>query len=568
LSKADHFYPEAVMDSRDKNPQAGIGFIELLVTIVLAGLVFAAIVPMFVLAQKKNSADNMRNIALQVAQDKTEKIRQLDYDAITLANLQSSSFASGQFGPAFIARSGGGSTRTLHIAYTVSLMPSGSSAGSEKYKKVVVDVYWDAPPSPVKHAVLQTYVYKQYAGPGITSFTVSTLTQIDESHTYIMNASVQLRVVISDADIGAMNAGGNPSGWVRFVVNSYNGTQVLYQDVATPQVGQPAVYTLAWDATASPDGIYSFKATAYSMNGFAGNTMTVAYRLELGPPDPPTNLVASPGDTLVTLTWTPPPDADLAYYQLWRGLASGAEAMAVGNLTAATYVDTGLTNDTRYFYFVKAVDDLGNVSSPSDEVSVKPKIPHDDVPPTVPGAFSVAKVPSAPTVRLSWTASTDSGDPASGLAGYSLERSANGTSNWAVIYAAGPADLQYNDSGAGYSTRWYYRVRAYDNAGNYSAYTAVLSALTDAIPTYSLTVNNTNSSAGLYVVVQNAGTGMWYDQGGNAYTSRPGDVTIKKNKSAVWSSLPAGTYMVYGSRASTTTQSVDLNGGNNSVDFP
>ena len=62
---------------RARRGARGFSFVELLVTIIIAGIAFAAMVPLFVQAQQKNSADNVRNISLQIAQDKIEKIRQL-----------------------------------------------------------------------------------------------------------------------------------------------------------------------------------------------------------------------------------------------------------------------------------------------------------------------------------------------------------------------------------------------------------------------------------------------------------------------------------------------------------
>ena len=61
---------------------AGFSFVELLVTIIIAGIAFAAMVPVFVGAQQAASGDLMRNAALQLAQDKLEKVRGLDYDLI------------------------------------------------------------------------------------------------------------------------------------------------------------------------------------------------------------------------------------------------------------------------------------------------------------------------------------------------------------------------------------------------------------------------------------------------------------------------------------------------------
>ena len=66
---------------------SGVSMVELVVTVILAGIVFASMVPLFISAEVKSSGDQMRNIALNLAQDRIEKVRQLDFDQITLANL-------------------------------------------------------------------------------------------------------------------------------------------------------------------------------------------------------------------------------------------------------------------------------------------------------------------------------------------------------------------------------------------------------------------------------------------------------------------------------------------------
>ena len=55
------------------NRGAGFSFVELLVTIIIAAIAFAAMVPVFVGASQKASGDKARNIALNVAQDRLEK---------------------------------------------------------------------------------------------------------------------------------------------------------------------------------------------------------------------------------------------------------------------------------------------------------------------------------------------------------------------------------------------------------------------------------------------------------------------------------------------------------------
>jgi type II secretory pathway pseudopilin PulG len=557
----------------------GFSLVELLVTVVLAGMVFAAMVPMFILAQQSNAGDNMRTIALQTAQDKIEKIRQLDYDQIaadsgnptSLPNLYNPAFGGSQFGPSFVADTGG-VTKTLHIDYSVTPMPAGSPAGQEQYKKVIVDVYWDGQPAPVKHVILQTYVYRQYAGPQIVIFDVEPLDLIDENTVYITSSSVQLDATVNPTDITSMNAGGTPSGLVRFTVNAYNGAQVGYAEVTSPVSGLPGVYRYDWDASAAPDGEYIFRAVAFSRSRFEGNTVSVAYRLERGAPPAPTGLVAEAADELITLSWDSSPAGDLDHYELWRGDSSGGETLLADDLTSASYIDSGLLNGQTYYYYVKAIDDLGNASPASAEVFAAPAPQVDTVPPSVPGDFAVVKNgASQPSIRLSWSASIDSGTPTSGLLCHQIERSASGSGPWTTIDAnVSPTAIAYIDSTAGWASTWYYRVRALDIAGNSSSYTSALAATTDPQPVYPLTVRNDHSTSTLYVRVQAVATGLWYRTTGVSQTTPPAEVSIaKKGKTATWSNLPAGVYNVFGRySSSTTTKLGDVSAGATTVVFP
>ena len=84
----------------ERGTSRGFSLVELLITIVLAGIVFAALVPVFVSAQKASSGDKARNVATNIAQDRIEKIRLLGFDQIVddASHLRSSTFAGGQFG--------------------------------------------------------------------------------------------------------------------------------------------------------------------------------------------------------------------------------------------------------------------------------------------------------------------------------------------------------------------------------------------------------------------------------------------------------------------------------------
>ena len=567
------------MNGHTRRSEAGFSFVELLITIVIAGIAFAAMVPLFVQAQEANSADQARNIALQVAQDKIEKVRQLDYDQLTQGNLESATFAGGQFGTTWdFVRDG--TTKTYTIQYTVSPVPANAAAGQEKYKKVQVRVTWTAPPSPVKAAVLQTLVYRQYAGPEIQSVTVgppSIFDTTDPDVPTIIGSPVVIDVVLSPEDIASMNASDpDPAkrGWVKFTVSPYTGGgPVAAEEVRTIYNNLPGHYQYVWDNSAAADGIYKFEMTAVSAKSMQGSTATSQFYVTLLNPPAPTGLIATPGNGQVSLSWDVPGIGDLDHYELWKGTASGGETLLT-TLANPSYTDTAVTNGTPYYYQVLVVDTDGNKSSFSAELSATPAVQADTVAPTVPTNLTAVKLAGTGTINLAWTPSTDLGTPATGVAGYVIERSPNGTSGWVQLQGSYP-NITYPDYSAGWSSTWYYHVAAIDNAGNTSAFSARVGPVTtDPQPKYSLTVNNTQG-VGIYVWVQNVGTGEWYSTAGVAQGTKPAGQNIKKNKSAIWSNLPSGVYI--GPTPAPPSGGVpelpskngsgDLTAGNNTISF-
>jgi prepilin-type N-terminal cleavage/methylation domain-containing protein len=120
----------------------GFSLIELLVTILIAGVVFAAMVPFFANALKASSRDQDRNVAANIAQDRIEQIRllaytSLGYTSVTQANLISppspqDKFGDGKFGTTYTLADGS----TYSVGYSVS--PSASPYAAKKI--VVVSV--------------------------------------------------------------------------------------------------------------------------------------------------------------------------------------------------------------------------------------------------------------------------------------------------------------------------------------------------------------------------------------------------------------------------------------------
>ena len=106
---------------RAKRAERGFSMVELLVTVVLAGIIFAAMVPVFASALKRTAGDALRVTENNIAQDRIEQVRLLNYSDITQANLNSppspaSEFGDGRFGPTYYVA---GNSRPYAILYTV-----------------------------------------------------------------------------------------------------------------------------------------------------------------------------------------------------------------------------------------------------------------------------------------------------------------------------------------------------------------------------------------------------------------------------------------------------------------
>ncbi|MBL7066980.1 MAG: VCBS repeat-containing protein [Candidatus Marinimicrobia bacterium] len=95
-------------------------------------------------------------------------------------------------------------------------------------------------------------------------------------------------------------------------------------------------------------------------------------------PEPPQNLTATPGNQQITLYWYANTEPDLHKYNIYRDTSSPAtiliDSCVASSPPDTVYVDTGLTNEQIYYYRITAVDDAGNESEFSDEISIIPEL--------------------------------------------------------------------------------------------------------------------------------------------------------------------------------------------------
>ncbi|MCR8632216.1 fibronectin type III domain-containing protein [Paenibacillus radicis (ex Xue et al. 2023)] len=95
-------------------------------------------------------------------------------------------------------------------------------------------------------------------------------------------------------------------------------------------------------------------------------------------PSAPGSVIASAGDAKVTLSWAASSGA--TSYTVKRSTSqNGTFSTIASNVTLTSYVDSGLTNGSAYFYVVTAVNANGE-SLPSGQVSATPAVPVGNTP--------------------------------------------------------------------------------------------------------------------------------------------------------------------------------------------
>jgi fibronectin type 3 domain-containing protein len=122
------------------------------------------------------------------------------------------------------------------------------------------------------------------------------------------------------------------------------------------------------DSTVTNGTKYFYVVAAYNTYGASADSNEVSATPVIPSLAAPAALTATPGDTEVVLTWTAVPAA--TGYNVKRSTTSGAETQVAAPTTNAL-TDTGLTNGTKYFYEVTALNGTSE-SGNSPEANATP----------------------------------------------------------------------------------------------------------------------------------------------------------------------------------------------------
>ena len=185
---------------------------------------------------------------------------------------------------------------------------------------------------------------------------------------------------------------------------------------------------------------------------------------------PPDNLAAAPSNGNVALTWTAALGAASynVYYSTTTGVTT-ANGTKISGVTATSFNQTGLTNDTTYYYIVTTVDGTQE-SVPTSQVSATPEAP----PPAPTGLTAIA---GNTMVGLTWA-------PAAHAASYNVYYSAvSGVTPANGTQVNVPAGTSFTVTGLTNQTPYYFIVTGVDVGGESPASAQVTATPTNGVIT-------------------------------------------------------------------------------------
>jgi fibronectin type 3 domain-containing protein len=251
--------------------------------------------------------------------------------------------------------------------------------------------------------------------------------------------------------------------------SSYNVLQLIsgtYTQIASGIASTSYPVTTGLSAGTS----YSFEVVA--TNGF-GPSNPSSPASAMTDPTPPTGLKATAASSSeIDLTWNAPTGA--SSYDVFRS-TDGTNFGQIATPSAASYQDTGLTSNTKYWYQVEAIDS-GGPSALTASVSTT-TLPGPPAPPS--GVTATSK--SSTEIDLSW-------NPDANTNSYNVLELIGGTYTQIASGITGTSDPI---TGLSAATSYSFEVTATNTTYGTSSPSSPVSATTDTLPPTNLVVTST-----------------------------------------------------------------------------
>ena len=224
---------------------------------------------------------------------------------------------------------------------------------------------------------------------------------------------------------------------------------------------------------------YYYRVKAVNSVGTSGYSNIVSGKAKTAAPAAPSVTAGNSSTGKPQLTWKAVSGA--VKYEVYRSTRQNSGYSLLGTTTSTSYVNTGASTGTTYYYRVKAVNRNGMASGYSNIVSCKAKAAAPAAPSVTAGNSSTGKP------RLTWKA-------VSGATSYRIYRSESRGTGYSLLGTT--SSTSYVNTGASTGTTYYYRVKAVNRDGMASAYSNIVSGKAKAAAPAAPSVTAGNSSTG------------------------------------------------------------------------
>jgi 3',5'-cyclic AMP phosphodiesterase CpdA len=179
-------------------------------------------------------------------------------------------------------------------------------------------------------------------------------------------------------------------------------------------------------------------------------------------PSPPQNLLATPSDGYITLTWDPPlneENSNIIKYYIYREtgldkLTPGSTKIKIAEATTTNYTDKEVTNCREYYYQVSGVNSLGE-GEKSNEASATP---FQKYPTKIPWVWITSKDGQ---IFLSWEKPCDYCGPP--IIKYNIYRATTSDSTKTIIGET--TSTSFVDTNVTNGEKYYYQISAVNQFG-------------------------------------------------------------------------------------------------------